>query len=214
MDTIESTTTASTATGTETILPTTIGAFFGGGYYAGRLRVGEETFAIIVAPKSEGEHDDHALNDSFDQVAGAMSFFDGRANTDAHAAAGSELAQWARGLRIGGFDDWYLPSRDELELCYRAFKPTTEKNYCYSGDNPSAVLPAYAYGPAAPAQTPITAFQGGGPEAFDPNSYYWSSTQSAGSEASARSQGFDGGYQDVDRKDGEFRARAVRRLKV
>jgi hypothetical protein len=197
-----------------TAVPTTAGAPFGGGFYAGRVRIGEDMFAIILAPKSDGERVDEQLLDSLADVPGAKSFFDGKANTAALAEAGSDLAKWTQDLRIGGFDDWYLPSRDELEVCYRAFKPTTEENYCYCGDNPSSVPPGYAYSREAPAQTAVTAFQAGGAEAFEADDYYWSSTQSAGNEASAWSQHFYYGNQYHYHKDYELRARAVRRLKI
>ena len=95
-------------------IPTTLGAPFAGGFYMGRVFVGTAAFALVVAPKTEGEHDEAPWNESKAAVAGANSYFDGLANTDAMVAAGSELAKWARGLRIGDHDDWHLPSRQDL----------------------------------------------------------------------------------------------------
>ena len=46
------------------------------------------------------------------------------------------------------------------------------------------------------------------------NTWYWSSTQYAGYEASAWCQNFDNGNQYDGRKGLEFRARAVRRLPI
>jgi hypothetical protein len=192
--------------------PIILGTPFGGGYYAGRIRVGDDTFALIAAPKAAGEHGG-LWNGNNKAVAGALSFFDGAANTAAMVEAGSELAKWARELAIGGFTDWYLPSRDELELCYRAFKPTVEENFCGSGDNPSSVPVGYAYSLGAPARTAFELFQDGGREAFD-DTWYWSSTQYAGGESYAWSQYFGDGYQSITHKDDELRARAVRRLKI
>lgn len=186
------------------------GTLLEGGFYAGRI--GE--YAIIVAPKAQGEHADSAWNDSRDQVKDAMSFFDGRANTLAMAEAGSELAKWALSLAIAGHGDWYLPSRDELELCYRNLKPTSQENWCYRGDNPSSVPVGYAYMPEAPAQTDVSIFREDGSEAFDADSYYWSSTQCAGGSGYAWVQLFGDGLQSYWRKGSESRARAVRRVKV
>jgi hypothetical protein len=196
-------------------IPTVIGALFAGGYYAGRIRLADGEYALIVAPKERGELAEAALQGEDQKVdgAGACSYNDGRANTQALADAGSELARWALGLDIGGFKDWYLPSRDELEIVYRAFKPTNEENYCGSGDNPSAIPPTWPYRPGAPAQTAIEAFRDVGAEAFSPEDY-WTSTQYAGNESYAWYQWFYSGTQDGCRKDGELRARAVRRLKV
>jgi len=192
-----------------------IGTAMGGGFYAGRINVDGQNFAIIVAPKADGEkveskwiHDDIA-------VPGARSYCDGLANTNAMAEAGSELANWARGLRIGGNDDWYIPSQDELEIIYRNLKPTTETNsgYARSGINLSAIPPTRPYTRELPAQTQAEAFQGGAPEAFD-GSWYWSSTQHAATSDYAWSQVFDYGHQYDNLTSYEGRARAVRRLPI
>lgn len=186
-----------------------------GGFYAGRIRIGDQAFALIVAPKADGEHEDAPWNDTYSVVEGAQSYLDGLANTDAMAGAGSELAKWARGLRIGGHDDWYLPSQDELEIIYRNLKPTTEANWCYarSGINLSAVEPTRPYTPDFPVQTLTETFQKGGAEAFDP-AWYWSSTQHVSVSGYAWSQDFGGGGQSDGRKSSTFRARAVRRLVI
>lgn len=186
---------------------------FAGGYFVGKIRVGEVVYALIVAPKAEGEHDDTPWNKSVKPVEGARSFYDGRANTEAMAAAGSKLAKWALDLNIGGFTDWYLPSRDELELCYRAFKPTKDENYCWRGDNPSSVPVGYAYSREEPAQTSVEAFREGGSEAFD-TVWYWSSTQYAGYDAYAWMQNFVDGGQSLVPKSYAYRARAVRRVAI
>ncbi len=196
---------------TKEILPI-IGTALDGGFYAGRIRVGEQPFALIVAPKADGEHDDSSWNGSNKFVSGALSYFDGRANTLAMAEAGSKLAQWARSLRVVDFDDWYLPSQDELELCYRNLKPGIAQNWGYSrsGINLSALLPTYPYTPELPVQTVADAFQADGAEAFD-LAWYWSSTQHASDSECAWGQDFYDGDQSDIRKDDKFRARAVRR---
>jgi hypothetical protein len=199
---------------TETVVPATLGAAFAGGFYAGRFRIGEDLFALIVAPKASGERDDVRWNKSVRQVDGAASFFDGLANTQAMAGAGSAIAAWALALRIGEFADWYLPSRDELELLYRNLKPAAGENWVYRhGENPSSLPPGYPYTAASPGQTDAQAFRTGGPEAFE-GTWYWTSTQYASDSAYAWCQYFDNGYQYYDLKDYELRARAVRRLVI
>jgi hypothetical protein len=190
-----------------------IGATFEGGYLAGYLNVDGKPHALIVAPKFDGEHDDITWNGNNKRVAGAQSYCNGMANTEAMVAAGSKLAQWARGLRIAGFDDWYLPSQDELEICYRAFKPTGEENALYgrSGCNASALPPTHPYAAELPAQTSADAFKEGGAEAFG-DTWYWSSTQHAGDYYYAWCQYFDNGSQHGNRTDVQLRARAVRRF--
>lgn len=202
-------------TNTTHLIPTVPGTPLDGGFYAGRINVGGQAFALIVAPKAEGEHDDAAWNESRKTVEGAMSPADGHANTQAMAAAGSKLAQWALDLRIAEHDDWYLPAQDELEIIYRNLKPTTEENYLYarSGINLSALPPTYPYTRELPAQTAAAAFQDGGEQAFD-DVWYWTSTQIAADDSYAWLQLFDNGGQGSSHKSSEYRARAVRRLSI
>jgi hypothetical protein len=94
------------------------GAAFGGGFFAGRFFVGEQAYALIVAPKAEGEKAEIAWNKNNKAVKDAVSSSDGAANTEAMVKAGSPLAKWTRELRIAGHDDWYLPSRLELLIAF------------------------------------------------------------------------------------------------
>jgi hypothetical protein len=194
-----------------TRLPAELGAPCEGGFYAGQIRVGDQVFALVVSPKEAGDSPDHKWLDRYEEVPGATSCFDGMANTAAMAAAGSVLANTVRSLSINGFADWYLPSRDELELIYRNLKPTTQANSCSfrDGDNASSVPAGYPYTEAAPAQTPAQAFQAEGAEAFE-RDWYWSSTQY--SQGYAWGQNFSCGDQYGNGKKYEGRARAVRRF--
>ena len=192
-----------------------LGTAMGGGYYAGRILIDGQAYALIVAPKAEGEREDIEWIDNLKSVPDANSYHDGMANTRAMAVAGSQLAQWARDLRIAGADDWYLPSQDELEIIYRNLKPGTRQNYCYarSGINLSAVTPTRPYTPEHPVQTCAEAFQLGAPEAFELG-WYWSSTQHAADSDSAWAQFFHHGLQDGISASYQFRARSVRRLAI
>ena len=183
-----------------------------GGLPVAEINVNGSHYMLILAPNGDGDCEDVAWNESLKQVNGALSYCDGAANTAAMLAAGSELAKWARGLRLGGFDDWYLPSLDELELCYRYLKPTTNDNYCYgrAGINVSALPPRYPYTPDDPQQTVNKPYRKGGAEAFAA-AWYWSSTQSAATPDYAWLQYFYGGNQHLYPKSSHYRARAVRR---
>lgn len=194
--------------------PMIIGASFGGGFFAGQLRIGNDLFGLIVAPKAAGARAEARWNKSTKRIDGAGSFCDGLANTIAMDGAGSGLATWARDLRIADYDDWYLPSRDELELLYRHFKPTAAENWVHrNGDNPSSLPTGYPYTAASPGQTGVDVFRLGGLEAFD-EAWYWTSTQCASGPDYAWGQGFNDGYQDDTRKNYVLRARAVRRTPI
>jgi hypothetical protein len=193
----------------------TIGAPFEGGFYAGKIRIGEQSFALVRAPKATGQHNDVEWHDKYAAIPGAQSWNDGLANTQAMAVADSKIAQWALEQRIADYADWYIPAIDELEVLYRSLKPTTEQNYPYgrSGLNVSAVPPTYPYTPDFPLQTSAEAFRADGAEAFDP-AWYWSSTQHAGYDDYAWCQDFGGGNQHHDHKDDAYRVVLVRRVAI
>jgi len=200
---------------TQEILPI-LGTEMDGGFYAGRIRLDDgRVYALILAPKDEGEHKPAAWISGNKDVPGALSYNDGLANTEAMAAAGSKLAKWARGLRIAGHDDWYIPSQDELEVIYRNLKPTAQGNWCYarSGINLSAVEPTRPYTPELPAQTQAELFKEGGQQALDPD-WYWTSTKHIASSGYAWCQYFLIGVQYSFHTNYELRARAVRRLAI
>ncbi len=195
-----------------TNLPT-IGAPFEGGFFAGLFTLNGETYGLIVSPRAEGELEESRWGKYGHYLPAARSYNDGMANTQAMADAGSDLGRWILALDIAGFTDWYLPSRDELELLYRNLKPTEQQNYCSfrDGDNPSSLPVGYPYTEESPARTTCPAFAADGEQALAPR-WYWSSTQYSPDHAWV--QDFGDGGQDLDLKGYEYRARAVRRFKV
>jgi hypothetical protein len=188
-----------------------VGQPLNGGFYAGLIQIGDETYAVITAPKAHGQKLSTEWHSEYTNTA-ATSYNDGKANTLAMAEADSELAKWALSLDINSFNDWYIPSRDEREIIYRHLKPTADKNCCSfrDGENPSApsIADRYPYTPDSPAMTTAELFQQGGPEAFDPI-WYWSSTQH--SSPNAWCQDFEDGGTSVTHKDFKLAVRAVRR---
>ena len=205
--------------------PTTIGQAWGGGYYAGVIKVGTTRYALIVAPKST-QTTGIAFKTTNDATANTQSVNDGWTNTNSMNNASHPAAQYCRNMTAGGYTDWYLPSRDELELCYRNLKPTTDNNATGStgmtgngtatrGENPNSDPAGAAYTTTNPAQTTVTTFRSGGVEAFDTDTYYWTSTEYSSGTSSALYQAFYGGYQDYDRKTGTgYKVRGVRRVAI
>ena len=148
-----------------------------GGYFAGRIAIGGSVYAVIVSPKSSGEAS-RAWSTSFVSVPGALSLSDGLSNTGAMIAAGAPAhpaAAFCGGLSINGFNDWYLPAKNELEIIYRYLKPTTDANNTGSGTNTSSVPTTGNYTTNNPAQTVSAIFREGGIEALAGD--YFSSTE-------------------------------------
>ena len=188
-----------------------IGQAYGGGFITGITRdpaTGKRSLHITAGAAHElvGKWGEYGV-----KIEGANSFTDSLANTQAMAAAGSELASKVLALSVGGYNDWAIPARDVQELQYRHFKPTTEENWESSrnGDNPHSEPVGQLYSAEDPLKTAHTAFQEGGAEAFR-DTWYWSSSQR--SATSAFGMHFDAGYQDSLDKSYELRVRPVRRF--
>ena len=164
-----------------------IGDPFGGGYFAGYISAagnGIASHMLIVAPKATGESViawDTTVGGS---VTGFTSVVDGYANTTGLALLGTcyAAATWAKALTIGGFSDWYIPAKNELEVAYHNLKNVSQDNYSPGsyGSNANAVPPleavSTAYTATSPAQTTVAAFKVGNSEAFAGYGF-WSSTE-------------------------------------
>ena len=190
-----------------------IGQPYGGGFVTGITR-DPDTGKRYLNITAGAEHElVGAWGKYGEKIEGADSFTDGRANTEAMAAAGSEIAQKVLALRIDGHDDWAIPARDQQELQYRNKKPTSETNYCWgrAGDNPNSIPAGNLYTEESPTQTSIEAFREGGPEAFR-DTWYWSSSQR--SAYSAFGVDFGDGYRVSGGKYDELRVRPVRRALI
>lgn len=88
----------------------------GGGFYVGDLN----GYRIICAP-IEGQTT-AMWKTSLTSTVGADSLTDGYQNTTDMTASGASdhpAANFCRNLIIGGFTDWYLPSKNELNLLYQ-----------------------------------------------------------------------------------------------
>lgn len=184
-----------------------IGQAYGGGFFSGVTVQDGKRYMLITAGREhelEGEWGEYGT-----KIEGADSFTDGRANTEAMAAAGSELAQQVLALSIGDHNDWAIPARDQQELQYRNLKPTARENYCWGrdGDNPNSLPIGLLYTAESPTKTTVGAFREGGTEAFQPT-WYWSSSQRSANIAFVMT--FDDGYQTISGKDYALRVRPVR----
>jgi hypothetical protein len=195
----------------------TIGDAFQGGYYAGKINVSGTQYYLIVAPKASGESTGRNWG-TYGVTTGITSVINGPTNSASLAALGAayQAAVFCEGLTIGGYTDWYLPAKNELEVLYYYLKPTTSLNNTSSGSNANAVSPepiSTNYTSGSPAQTSAgIGFRTGETNAFA-SDFYWSSTENNSSNAWI--QYFYSGEQANDfRKNQNFYVRAVRRIAV
>lgn len=162
-------------------------------------------YRVIVAPKSSGESSAKTFKvDRTDAPTACQTLSEGRKATLAMVAAGDATAYpaawFCAGLTIGSKADWYLPARDELELCWRNLKPTADANYTAAradsainytnlgslddvdtgmGRNLNSSPGGAAYTTGTPAQVAAGKnYRTGESEAFAYGSYaYWSSSE-------------------------------------
>ena len=199
-------------------------------------------FRVIVAPKSSGENTSKQYkNANTDAPPATGTYTEGLKATLAMVADGNSTvypaAHYCNDLSIGGYSDWYLPARDELELIYRNLKPDTNNNYTVT-DRQNSPTPNYtnlgsigtggtshglnynsdpqgvAYTAGSPAQTSAAAFQSGGAEAMGFGFItYWSSTEYNTTIAWNQYYwtSFPGRQQGGNSKTDSFYVRAVRR---
>ena len=194
-----------------------IGDAYEGGFFGGQINDSGTVYDLIVAPRSSGESTKQWRTAGI-ATSGTASTTNGPANTSAMISAGSSLhpaGNFCNGLSIGGFSDWYMPAKDELEVLYYNLKPTTESNFTSSGTNTNAVPSRGSnYTSGDPSQTSASDFTSGSTEAFEGDgrdSRYWASTQDSGT-TSSRWQAFSNGEQEDDNPTSSYLVRAVRRV--
>ena len=207
------------------MIPTRIGQKIEGGYFAGVIRVKDCAYAILAAPKSTERSipfKTHCSGTPNTQLVN-----DGWSNTNAMNDSAHPAAQYCRSLTVCGYADLYLPSRDELELCYRVFKPTDQVNVTsytagtYTGNlrlangtNLNSIPTGAAYTETNPARTIATAFRAGSVEAFETSNYYWTSTEFSNYTSFSLIQYFSSGNQTWYDKTNVLRVRSVRRVPI
>jgi hypothetical protein len=197
-----------------------IGSAYEGGFFAGYISHtsnGVATHALIVAPAATGATGTGYTLTTNKQwkttnttTAGTTSPFDGAANSANMNNASHPAAQFCEDLSIGGYTDWYLPARYELDIAYENLKSTTDSNNTSWGINPYSVPERTVNRTAgAPAQTSVAAFQSGGAEAFV-GDYHWSSTED--SSVNAWIMYFGSANQSGLSKVNGYRVRAFRKV--
>ena len=195
-----------------------VGSALGGGFFAGQISTagnGIADYNLVVGPVASAQNSSVQWKTTNTSTAGTSSVIDGPTNSSNMNNASHPAAQFCEGLTIGGFSDWYMPAKNELEVCYYNLKPSTFANNtgATAGGINSNAVPARTviYTSGTPAQTSAADFKDTGAEDFA-SDYYWSSTE--GSATAAWLQNFYIGIQVNYGKNGSYRVRAIRRVAV
>jgi hypothetical protein len=198
-------------------------------------------YRVVVAPKASGENASVTIKNANTALPTACRTLNEgmlatQAMRDADTSTVYPAAHWARALNIDGWTDWYIPARDELELCWRNLKPVTNNNYVtadrrtgqqYSyanngafgdtanthGTNNNSSPQGVAYTTTVPAQTAATAFITSGAETFGfTGDYYRTCTEYSDSFVWVQYWWSTApGGQDYASKNAIYKVRVVRR---
>ena len=185
------------------------------GAYISLEQDGEPTHALIVSPI---EVESSIAGNIAAADIPVPSAIDGPANTASWAAAGQAQAVYCAGLGTGGFDDWYLPARLELDAIYWNLKPRIIDNIGSGLANNFAIppRPTPSQTSSNPSQTAVEEFQSGQPQAFNSSigfaNYY---AMSFATSASYNSLTFVSGNEaTASGSGGTRRVRPIRRVAV
>lgn len=205
-------------------------------------------FRLIVCPKAfetRLQYRNHATYGIAPGPAATRTLTEGRKATLALCADGNAAvypaAHYCNNLTAGGYTDWYLPARDELEVIYRNLKPDTNSNTTanrYTGGpdyqnlgslgdvanqhgiNNNSSPPGPAYQSGFPTHSPNTAFRVGGAESLqgtwptEPFVSYRSSTEIDDATVWTQifvTQGGNPGWQTQSTKSSNVFVRPIRR---
>ena len=199
--------------------PLAIGDAYQGGFLAGQISTtgnGIADYNLVVGPVASAQTTNKQWKTTATSTTGTSSVIDGPTNSSNMNNASHPAAQFCKAVTTGGYSDWYMPAKNELEVCYFNLKPTTVVNSTTQGGSNANAVPARGsnYTSGNPAQTSAADFQttpGSGAEYFN-SAFYWSSTQIDGLYGWV--QTFNNGAQVNGYKPVGYRVRAIRRVAV
>lgn len=199
------------------MIPTRIGQVVSGCMFVGVNQIGKRAYAVLVSPSDTETH--LMCKTTNTSTPSTQSVIDGFANSVAMRDSDHPAARYCLTLSVNGNCDFYLPAKNELELCYRALKPSYAPNDTYDTDR-------YCGNLSTPCGSNNSSIPTGGPyteqlpkRSIVVNSnfeftfaWYWTSTESTSGTTSSLDQHFFSGRQSFGRKTCRVsKVRAVRK---
>ena len=207
--------------------PAFIGQAYGGGFFAGQISStgnGVATHNIVVCDVSVGQGYKNWSDVGYTGGTGITSNLTGYENSVAIVALGTGYnstvnngAAFCRAINTGGYTDWYMPAKSELEVCYYHLKPGTAGNAIIGGVNAYAAAPrssssGYTNNPTDPVQTTATNFQTGASSQEFAGADYGTSTETS-TTGNFRIT-FTTGDPTVSAKETANQVRAIRKVAI
>ena len=131
--------------------PVFLGQPYGGGFFAGQISStgnGVATHNIVVCDASVGQGYKNWSDVGYTGGTGITSNLTGYENSVAIVALGTGYnstvnngAAFCRAINTGGYTDWYMPAKSELEVCYYHLKPNYTQNAVIGNVNAYAAFP-------------------------------------------------------------------------
>lgn len=193
----------------------TIGSAYGGGFFAGQININSVIYNLVLSPRASGEVPASVYKNDALGFTGNTSQNDGKLIQDNMVAAGIAkfpAQQVVKNMTIGGYTDWYIPSKLEMEILYRNLKPTTANNVTTSGTNASAVPPTTNYTTTNPARTALTQFRATAGSDYMTADYYYSASQGPSGALWVHGKRFSTGVDGEDKAEFDYPVRAMRRV--
>lgn len=195
-------------------VPTIIGEAWGGGFYAGRMRVNGQAYAVVASPLALGYNSSVLFSTTSGKRPSGLSPWDGNLNHGLMVAEGLSnypAAQFCAGLSIGGYTDWHIPAEFEQDICYRAFRPANPP-ITSIGENQYADPQKGNYVDSDPAATTIPAFVAGGSDEYVANFFLTSSN--GGTSTTITIMNFNGGARANTNTNANRMVRATRLVRI
>ena len=187
--------------------PPSIGDSYGGGYYGGTVNIFGTLYYLVVAPKATGQSNG-SWGEGVYSIKSLIRGYETSVGLVSTNGASAAAAYFCRNLTIGGYNDWYLPSRYEQDIIFQNLAPTGGARNTDNGINPYSVPERTANRTSSvPGQTAVTLFQSGNAQAYDTGTYYWTSSEGGtlpADEGGASNGGSSGQALMLDFADGRY----------